>query len=302
MQSKYLEDTFKNRIWPLFSAQFRTQNARAAYWNIVCQICNFLEKDFLDITAADAQNFFDALSSGDFKMKSGKRYSVGSIFIFHSQLRAVSNFIVENYNTFRDISYTPPFTFTRVEEPEQTLSYSYILSISDLKRILNSMRGSYLYLVMSLSFRLGLGTNDLIHLAPSDVQVAKNGRLVLVLDARSRSKKPRYLAVPEDLVPDLTAHLETVPSTAKTLFSNSRRSPLTRKTLDYIIKKATEKIGYKNVTLQRIRSSAGHHMSAAGATSSSVAIQLGINERWIYRFTGPLDELTGQASEKIKIG
>ncbi len=301
MESRYISDEFKNRVWALFSAQLHKTNTRNAYWTAVCRICDYLKKDFLEITAADAQEYFDMLSSGGITKKNGDRYTVASIYIFYSQLRAVSNFIIENNSTFHDLAHKAPFTFVKIKEPSQTVELSYMLSIKDIGRILTALKGTDLYFITNLAFRLGLSSNNIIKLRPSDVQVAKNDRLLLEIRPDSPLKSSRHLVVPEDMAADLQKYLDTVPLSCKTLFHNTRYEPLTRKTLDYNLKKATEKAGYKGVTLQRIRTSAGHHMAKAGATPTSIALQLGINERHVTRFTGSLDELEGQASEKLKI-
>lgn len=299
--STYVSDTFKNRVWSLFSSDLYRQNSKDAYRLAIDRICDYSKKDFLKLTSKDAQRYFDALAAGAVVKKDGDRYSSTSIYIFYSQLLAVSNYIMSEKELYSDLDYVHPFYSVRIKEPSNQVELSYTLTMGDMKNILSAFKGTDLYLIISFAFRLGLSSKMILNLIPSDVQLAGSGDYVLRIRPESKLKRDKFLAVPDDLTNDIKKYMESLPMSCKTLFHNSRNDPLTRKTLDLKLKTETEKIGYTKVTLQRIRTSAGFHMRKNGATPEELSLQLGINERWVYRYNGAVEDLANQASRCIKM-
>ncbi len=297
--SDYISDTFKNRVWALFSSDLYRVNTKEAYLLAINRICEYARKDFLEIKTADAQAYFNALADGEVTKKNGEKYSATSVYIFYSQLSAVANYIVENNSIYGDLDYAHPFYGVKIKEPSSQIELSYTLSLNDIKKILTSFKGTDLYLIICFAFRLGLSNKMLLALLPSDVLLTSKGDYVLQMRPESKNKPVRHLTIPKDLTEDVKTYMATLPMSSKTLFHNSRNKPLTRKTLDFKIKAEMEKIGYSGVTLQRLRTSAGFHMRKGGATPTELSLQLGIDERWIYRYNGALEELENQASSKI---
>ena len=301
-KSEYFSDTFINRIWPLFSSTLIKPDTKNSYLLAVKKICDYLKKDFLEINADEAQEYFNMYSHGGFTKKDGTPYNVASIFIYYSQLKAIANYIIENHGTFQDIKYTSPFTFTKIKQPSVNVEVKNLLSLKEIGQILSFVKGTPLFLILSFACRMGLSNRDIIQLRPQDVQKAKNDRFILSIRSSIPGKAPkRHLAIPEDLDSDLQEYWQRIPLQCKTLFYNTRLNPLTAKTLEIMIKRETEKAGFKGVTMQKLRTSAGFHMYQNGAKPSSVAIQLGINERWVYRYNGDFSEFENQASQKIQV-
>lgn len=292
--SIYCSDLFKNKIFPSFQCRLKTAATASHYTASVNMLCDYLKKDFLDIDKEEAQLFFNLLCSGE-ASKSGRPLSPKSVNIHYARIRALSVFVQENHELY-GIDYVSPFLFLTIYEPAPDITQEQILTSEEIDNLLKAAKDLQMYLILSLVLTCGLSVKEITGLKPHQLVLDVENRLSISF-LQAAGSKYRYIKVPESLKEPLLLHADSVRAYSSTVFSNSRGTPFSERTLELRVKKVMEDAGLSGWTMRDLRNTAAFYMLSGGASLSQTATQLGICERWMYRFNKVVEEMDVQASD-----
>lgn len=292
--SDYCSELFKNKIFPAFCLKLKTADAASTYMLSVNMICDYLKKDYLDIAAAEAQDFFDALASGE-GTKSGRPIAKNTIMMRFSCIRSISSFILANQDLF-GIEYTSPFLYLNVTEPAQAISPDQVLTSEQIDNLLKCAKDNQMYLMISLVLTCGLAVKELITLKQSQLVLDEKNRLSISF-LKDNGTDYRYIKVPESLKEPLLLHADSMRPFSDLVFTNKYGKPYSMRVIQLHVKELMEEAGMSGWTLQDLRKTASFYMLSGGASLSQTATQLGISERWMYRFNRVVEEMDVQAGD-----
>lgn len=294
----YFSEVFKETILPTFFARFKRQSTRKSYLTAATAICNYFEKDFLELTPEDISHYFSMMKSGEILTHNGYVFSSKSIAFYLSGLGSLARYIAENGSYF-GITYSNPFVHYNIEESPYIEGYD-IPSLSDIDRLLRTVTDARLRIIYCLVLRCGLSTSEIISLAPKQFAVDSENRMAIVF--KTEGKDPRFVKVPEDIRTEVSAFLVSVSASAPQVFLNKRGQALTQTVLSRMVRQSIIDAGLRKLwTLQDLRNACACHMLASGAPPVDVAHQLGIEPRWMYRYDHAVADLDLQASDYSRI-
>lgn len=292
--STYCSDLFKNKIFPSFQFRLKSADSSNGYVKSINLLCDYCKMDFLAVDETEAQKFFSCLYTGD-AAKSGKPLSVKSVRIHYSRIRSLSAYVQEKSELF-DIEYRSPFLFLDVKEPPQDISQEQILTSGEIDNLLSAAKDIQMYLMLSLVLTCGLSVSELITMKPSQLVLDEKNRLSISFLKKDGSVY-RHVKVPESIKEPLLLHADSVRMFSNTVFTNRQGKPYTERTLQLHVKKLMDDAGLSGWTLRDLRNTASFYMLSGGASRSQTAAQLGICERWMYRFNKVVEEMDVQASD-----
>lgn len=296
--SSYCSELFKDKIFPAFCLKLKTADAANTYMLSVNMICDYLKKDYLDITAGEAQKFFDALASGD-GTKSGRPLAKTTIMTRFSCIRSISSFILTNQELF-GIEYTSPFLYLNVQEPAPSVVPDQVLTSEQIDNLLKCTKDNQMYLMISLVLTCGLAVKELITMKQSQLVLDEKDRLCIAF-AKNNGTDYRYVKVPDSLKEPLLLHADSMRPFTDLVFTNKQGRPYSMRVLQLHVKELMNEAGMSGWTLQDLRQTASFYMLSGGASLSQTATQLGISERWMYRFNRVVEEMDVQAGDYNRI-
>lgn len=294
--TSYLCEQFKTKIFPAFALkQLKKPSTVESYIYSVNAVCDYCKKDFLALEKRELQEYFDLLQSGQIKNKQGKTFSHKSVYLRFSSLRALSSYIQTNAELF-GISYSSPFLFLELKEPSADITSGQILTSGDMEELLRAASSDpQMYLILSLVLTCGFSTSELISMKPNQLVLDADGRLSVSFV--KRNNEIRYVKVPESLKERLLIFAEPSVEENTEIFHNKKGGAYTKVILDRNVQRVMEKAGLSGWTLRDLRNTASFYMLSGGASLSQTATQLGISERWMYRYNKVVEEMDVQASD-----
>lgn len=285
--SIYLSNNFK-LIWQhiIESGTLMLPRTQSDYLANICSICDFLKKDFLDISYMDAQFYFDHLSQS-------RRLKVSSLNVKLASLRSISSYILKNieHDKFNiDPSFTNVFSKVNITPTDNYVKKESIPTQSELKQILDSISSNdMLFLIVSLIIKSSLTVSQVCNLKPSQIVLDGADRGCIIF---SNGKKTRFVKIPADVMDLLVSYTNTY-GVYDFLFYNKHMRPLRPRTLETLFQSHISKLELqKDFTLQDIRNASIAYMLKGGASQSAVADYIGVSGRWMFRFNQVIDELS----------
>lgn len=254
------------------------------YLTNICLICDFLKKDFLDISYMDAQFYFDHLSQS-------RRLKVSSLNVKLASLRSISSYILKNIELFNvDVSFTNVFSKVNITPTDNYIKKESIPTQSELKLILDSVSSNdMLFLIVSLIIKSSLTVSQVCNLKPSQIVLDGADRGCIIF---SNGKKTRFVKIPSDVM-DLLVSYANTNGVNDYLFYNKHMRPLRPRTLETLFQShISQSELQKDFTLQDIRNASIAYMLKGGASQSAVADYIGVSGRWMFRFNQVIDELS----------
>lgn len=294
--NSYLSDQFKNKIFPAFALkQLKKSSTVESYVWAVNSVCAYCKKDFMALEKSELQDYFNLLLNGKIKTGTGRTYSYKSVYTQFSSLRALSSYIQLNAELF-DVAYSSPFVSVDLKEPSADITAEQILSADNIDTLLQAAGSdTQMYLILSLVLVCGFSTSELISIKPNQLVLDKDGRLSVSFV--KRNNELRYVKVPDSLKDKLLLHAEPAVRDNREIFLNKQGKAYTRRVLDYTVRAFLDKAGLPGWTLSDLRNTASFYMLSGGASLSQTAEQLGISERWMYRYNKVVEEMNVQASD-----
>jgi site-specific recombinase XerD len=185
-----------------------------------------------------------------------------------------------------------------IPNPKRNKTLPEILTIEEVKKLINTTRNIKHKLIIKLLYGCGLRVSEIINLKKQDI----NFRESLIKIKLGKGNKDRYVKLPESIISDLKAYAQLNPS--QILFPSNREGKLTKKTIGKIVSDNAKKAGIKKrVYPHLLRHSFATHLLEQGTDLKIIQKILGhsdikttqiytqISQASIKNIKSPLDNL-----------
>ncbi len=292
----YLSDLFKNVIWPDYSQapnkvtnKIKNERTLKDYLRNVHYICASCKKDFIDIEAEDAENYFK-------KLAKEKKYTVRSRNSILVSLRNLSSYIVEHREKYGLKNYCNAFITVQSPEYDTYIKETELPTDEEINKIMTACEEDEMLTVIFMFInRMGLSASEVCNLSQGKIRMDGASRYYIDFSDKLHE---RFVKIPGDVMDSFLKYFN--PSTnpnvgvrdATPLFLNKRKNRIQVRNLEMYLASMVKKAGIKkHITLQDLRNAATARMLLNGAPADKVAEYTGISDRWIYRYNRVLHEL-----------
>lgn len=271
MSSAYYSEKISGTLLPMFLKSYTNQRTSKEYNNYINALCDYLKKDFLDITYEDAQKYYNFLYSKHFYGYISQK-TIDSRF---SCYRTFGRFISEN--DLHD-GYKNPFLKIRPKTIDDTIDITNIPAMQELDMIMNSCKNDMFFLILALAGRAAMKTSEILHIRCSDITI--DGETVII-EMHRKNANSRFVILPDDVSALMIKYLENYVAygEGQYLFYNRYHNPLTSRNLDAAVKRIVKKSGVPHCyTLKDIRSRAIIDMKNADIDEDTISNYVGITK------------------------
>lgn len=269
--SIYFSQEFNERIWPTFRLELKSSETEKKYFYCLCAICNFLEKDFLDISVEDAYRYVSFLES---------RYHAGTLAIRTinhriSVFRKLGHFISER--GLLD-GYVNPFFCIKQVAVNDDVTVTSFPSMREFDMILSAAKSDdAMFLILALAGRVGLSASSIVKLHINHI-VAKDDIMCIVFPGKNAVEDDQVIALPADVKKIMTDYIEKHPSVDGYLFHNKYGKPLSLKTLGTAVDRVVSASGVeKKYTLRNFRTRAILDLKKSGVSNAVISKYVGLS-------------------------
>lgn len=278
--SLYFEEDFLNRILPLYFDTKKNSRTANEYFSYICLLCDYLEKDFIKITEADALKYYEYLYS---KYYSGNlsRKTINVRFAAYKNLALFiceKNLLPEYKNPFHQIKRIPT---------SNDISVGHVISMTELDKIMSEARSDkMMYLILALAGRCAFKLSEIISLKMSMIQIL-DGRAYVNFPKKSEYHNLDVRMLPDDVSELMIDYLETVTfySEEKFLFYNEHYRPITSRNIDSAVEKFVKHSGINcRYTIKDIRTRCIIDMKNSGLPDNLIADYTNLQVRHIKNY------------------
>lgn len=293
MISQYASEQFGKVIWEDFVRGFKSKTSASMYKTDVSEFLDLIEKDFLLISRSDVDLYYEFLTE---KVNDGK-IQPGTMAKKFRELHSVAAFIEKNRSdydipdTFDDFFYPYLLRVAKVENFAKTIPTEHID-----KLLVASKENRMSFCMITLIFRVGLSSTELIELRPEDFGEYDNGTFVFV------SERDEWCHVPDDAAAIVIDYLENRKENTY-LFYNTRGGKMNTMFVSRLMKNLCQKANVPEYSAQTLRGACASTMFSCGASPSQVAKRIGVTTNQIKRYKNLTykKELLGNAGKLVKI-
>lgn len=325
MQNSVLPVEFEEIIWPVYVTRTKsTKKTISNLHQYLEKLSTVVKKDLCHITPQDASDFMDylceAIKRGEYKSSYVKVIYLSLRKFYDFLLSYQYDFrdqgiLVPEQNPFQAVSL-------QIQD-KKILTADDIPNLDELDTLLKAAReeNSSLYLAICFAAKMGLSISEISNLRTSSLGYMKeeimfhkmdgthDKNLYLCLEDTKHSKRTkRYLKIPTDLVdaleeslpphdstnasnsdsPDGSADFESasVRGESSSYLISYKNHHYSERTMQYHLKNLCEKQKLKSITFADLRNLSVYLMKEGGAKDSEIAKYLGIEGRWLCRFSG----------------
>lgn len=295
--SIYFSKLFYETIWPAFSMTLKNRKTKNDYFTLICNVCDYCKKDFLELSENDGNSFFHYLEE---KNKKGElRKSTISIHL--SKFNSLSNFIVGTGANYGISSFTNPFISVRGVEYDALLTKEHVPDMKEMDEILSMCKSDLqLYVAVALIVRCALSSSELCNIRRDKIIQDANGNTGILLNEHH---KDRIIKIPSDIVTLIGQVIETYSSLDGTLFVNTRGKALSVRGLQRLYNKYVsfpdDKYFY---TMSDIRNGAiAYYLSFDNINRNSVAEYASLSTGWLIRYNDVIPDLDSAPVDLVNI-
>lgn len=271
MKSIYFSDYF-NSIYDGYAYNQKPRTAEE-YLASICKICDYLKKDFLEITSSEAEEYYEHLLHEESAGKINKR-TIKARFVAYNQL---AKFIEKGYpdaityNAFEDIIL--PIT-------NEEFKLQRIPTFEELDALLTAAKtDEQTFLILCLLIRVGLSARQIIVLNKESI-IKVGDDLAIITKIK---EKEHIMILPDDLQKKVSEY--TAISSDGFFFHNKWGNRLTERNLDAILKKYAKEAGIeKNLSVKDLRNRAILEMFHAGASAKDIEEYTGLHTLRVNQF------------------
>lgn len=292
-----------------YCKRFKHTRTANEYAYIFADFFNFLQKDFLQLSAEDVYHYFSSVKD---------RYSVSSLCTRISSLRAFARYLDKEEDpdnpdsdtetnipcedflpfpqTIRFSELFPEFSFER----EQPIVVGVTMREIDqvLSRLLDEQNLT-LFAIISLVLRTALTTEEICELTIHQLICTNEPDKCGIVIPGIRN---RFVKVPADLFSLLLMLSEQSHNESGTLFLTGRNHcPFTQRNLLQEIKKACNRAGVRPFTLQQLRNFAILLMLRSKAPEQLVSDYVATDLRWITKYKEAAAELKAAPCDYVSL-
>lgn len=290
-ESRYLSVTFQEDVLSKFLASLKTDKSKNDYNTLICSICDYCKKDFLDLQIGDAKAFFEE----EIRKIIAGSITKQTVTVKLARLLSISNYIIKN--DLIDGYLVNPFTNVEIPETEKAVDPKSIPSIDEMDHLLElAKEDTGLYVALSLIIRCALTSGELCKLKRSNLITFSDG--TFALDFRYQNSQKR-IKLPEDIVDLIDSYMTSRPHAGEYLFYNKRGNPMRMRDMENLYAKT---MGPDNqFTMQDVRNGAIVYMLKCGASQKQAADYVGISPGWMSRYNEALSSMSLAAVDYVNI-
>jgi len=196
----------------------------------------------------------------------------------------------------------------KIKRPKKEKKIPTVLTTSEIKKLLNSIKNKKSKLIVSLIYSCGLRVSELINLKIEDLKFEeKIGHI-----RQSKGKKDRIFNIPSHLFSQLKKQVENQKKQNKKFLFTGPKGKLTERNIQKIVNNAAKKAGIeKRVHPHTLRHSFATHLLEQGvdirhiqellghADLSTTQIYTHISREELKKIKSPLDNLMEKKNEKM---
>lgn len=244
----YLSELFMDYFTEFINQNAMSDNTRKEYLYRIRHICDWCEKDFLDITAQDAEKYFNYLQN----QRASQDISRRTIYGRYNTCCNVSSFIQnQGANEYRN-----PFTSLKICAPDnECVPLHSIPSSEAMDTILEKAPDEMYYLVFALAFRVALSLSEILSLTTN--HIVESGDVMFIRCNARKTIPARTVALSEDIANLMRNYLNNMPYMDEQghLFYNKYKNPLTMDNATRCLRKIMKECNFdEKYTLRGFRS------------------------------------------------
>ncbi len=267
-KSIYMSDLFAERIYPAFASTKKKPRTAADYFQSARLICEFCQKDFLELTEDDANRYHEYLLEQEANGKISNR-TIKVRFVGFNQL---ARFVCAGYPDEMECN---PFEKIALPLTEEHLKYQRIPTMKEIDDLLTAAKDDkQMYLILCLICRMGLTAAETVKLRRQQIVEIDEKSIGIICVGKDGTEILR--PVPEDVSEILLEYIKESGAESE-LFHNEWNKPLTERNLNYLIKKYSALAGLETkCSVKDLRNRAILSMIQANASPEDVAQYAGI--------------------------
>ena len=295
MANHYFLEKRMQEIWKNFISHFKNIGTAASYQSDLMEIMEYLEKGFLEITNEDVKEYFNYQMS-----KVDQRILQPSTLAKKiRELNSFSSYIVENREYLKvDASYENHFS-PYLKKVNKISKFANSIPTEQIDQLLNAAQDDIMaYSIMSLLYRMGLSSTEIIELKTENFAAYDNGVYLKVKDREDAC------FVPEDVYKIVLEFLEqTGGQDQEFLFLNSRGNQLNTMYISRLMKKYTTLAGIPSYSAEALRNSCVYTMFSYHAKPEQIAKEMGVTDSQIRRYNNKnyIDSTSREVRSLVKI-
>lgn len=273
--SDFISDATKDLLEE-YTAHTRAKRTGYEYAGYLNLLCDYVKKDFLDITEMDAASYFDYLKAGCH----GGDLSVKTVCARLSCYRSFARYILVNHPEVECID-----AFLKIKRPDiaDDIHPNHVPSLEEMDAVMTVAKESPMYyLIFALAARVGLSSSNIISIR-KDTIIEEQGRMYLTFPPKNDLEEALCVMLPEDVERIMRSYLNTVSATDY-IFLNERRRPLSQKNLVENVEKIITKSGVGHYTLKDFRTRAVLELVHAGVPIETISGYTGLKTLRIQSF------------------
>lgn len=322
MGNQILSDQFENVIWPTYLTRSKaTKKTIANLHQYLEKLVTITGKDITEINEQDVHFFMESLYVSIEKQE----YHGSYVKVIYLSLRKFYDFMQHYRYELRDqgieVSVDNPFHNVPLKiQDKKLLTAEDIPNLKELDQLLeiSKQENRSLFLAICFAAKMGLSISEISNLRMSAVGYMREEILfekqdgsheqnlyLCIEDKRKTKRIKRFLLVPEDVCEILEEPLYAeksgnteynadesdenlyIPNSESTSYLITYRGRhYSERTMQYHLKSLCEKHDLKQVTFADLRNLAIFLMKEGGAKDSQIAKYMGMEGRWLCRFSG----------------
>lgn len=264
--SEYFSTEFKE-ILKCFCQSILNKGTEKNYYANICQLCDYLQKDFLEIKPEDAERYMQYMYTRYHMGELSRRTSNTRLSTFKS----LSKYIEENYEEY---GFVNPFADLKATSFDANVSITRVPGMSELDAIMSvAKENDTTYLIFALAERATLSISNIVSINRNNMTVDPDC-IILHFDSSNGFKEPFSIVLPSDVDLLMRDYLEKHPPEDGSgyVFFNKHHRPITVKNIETLVNQVVEKSGVAHkYTLKDFRTRGIIDMKKAGVPTPNIS-------------------------------
>ncbi len=284
------KETASTYIEPFLST-LRAERTKIEYVGYIRILCEYVCKDFMEITLEDAHRTFhnwkERIRSGELSKK--------TVCVRLSCYNSLARYI----ESVEGDEYRNPFEHIERPEVADKINPLNVPTLEEMDRIMSAASSDTMaFLIFALVSRCAISATNITRITKDSV-INEGGRVGLIFSETAVYKSDNVVMLPDDVATLFMSYIQLPGFRDKEghIFYNKHNRPLTIKNLDTLASKYIGMAGYK-YTLKDLRSLAIIEMANAGVSEADIMRYVNIGPmrtRQFYEATSVYNECPANA-------
>lgn len=283
--SEYFSDEFLTKVWAYFANKYtKSSHSLDNVYSSLRRMCEYLQKEPLKVTSADAERYKAHLLS----LADARKLKISYVMASFAQIKSFYSLITEHKFVLAEyvgISYTDPFQFVYISrQTENELTYQDLPSMEDVDKLLTYFkeRNYMMYAAVILAYVMGLTVEELAKLKKNNI-VRDQTNYYISFEKRAYADDNRYLLLKNDVADVLFSTIsKSSPPFIYVLCNKDKQYSV--RSLQRHLADGCKELEIPNITFSSLRNAALCMMLQGGCSVEEVARHAGLEGRWLCRF------------------